>query len=200
MQIRFLRSYLIVSGLLASFGANAATNLVQNGGFETGDFTDWTTNAVSFPMYIVTSPVEEGTYAAQIAGFSFGPDTLSQTIATTSGDTYTLSFWRYQQNVGPSTFLDVTWDGTAVFSENLLGRGYNVPYQHFTASVVGTGSDTLVFTSANDPGFTYVDNVSVSSGVPEPSTWAMMLLGFAGLGLTGYRHTKRKVDVAFSAG
>ena len=27
--------------------------------------------------------------------------------------------------------------------------------------------------------------------VPEPSTWAMMLLGFAGLGFAGYRRAKR---------
>jgi hypothetical protein len=27
--------------------------------------------------------------------------------------------------------------------------------------------------------------------VPEPSTWAMMLLGFAGLGFAGYRHARR---------
>jgi len=27
--------------------------------------------------------------------------------------------------------------------------------------------------------------------VPEPSTWAMMLLGFAALGYAGYRRTKR---------
>jgi hypothetical protein len=27
----------------------------------------------------------------------------------------------------------------------------------------------------------------VAGAVPEPSTWAMMLLGFAGLGLVGYR-------------
>jgi hypothetical protein len=27
--------------------------------------------------------------------------------------------------------------------------------------------------------------------VPEPSTWAMMLLGFAGLGFAGYRSTRR---------
>jgi subtilisin family serine protease len=30
--------------------------------------------------------------------------------------------------------------------------------------------------------------------VPEPSTWAMMLVGFAGLGYAGYR-TKRHVNV-----
>ena len=27
-------------------------------------------------------------------------------------------------------------------------------------------------------------------GVPEPSTWAMMLLGFAGLGFAGYRRAR----------
>jgi hypothetical protein len=29
------------------------------------------------------------------------------------------------------------------------------------------------------------------SAVPEPSTWAMMLLGFAGLGFAGYRHARK---------
>jgi hypothetical protein len=27
--------------------------------------------------------------------------------------------------------------------------------------------------------------------IPEPSTWAMMLLGFAGLGFAGYRHARK---------
>ena len=31
---------------------------------------------------------------------------------------------------------------------------------------------------------------SVTPGVPEPSTWALMLLGFAGLGLAGYRRSR----------
>jgi phospholipase/lecithinase/hemolysin len=34
------------------------------------------------------------------------------------------------------------------------------------------------------------------STVPEPSTWAMMLLGFAGLGLAGYRASRKAVSVA----
>jgi hypothetical protein len=28
------------------------------------------------------------------------------------------------------------------------------------------------------------------TGVPEPSTWAMLMLGFAGLGFVGYRRNK----------
>jgi hypothetical protein len=35
-----------------------------------------------------------------------------------------------------------------------------------------------------------VEFTSASSGVPEPSTWAMMVLGFAGLGFAGYRKAK----------
>ena len=43
-----------------------------------------------------------------------------------------------------------------------------------------------------------LSSVTVSAGVPEPSTWAMMLLGFAGLGFAGYRRTK-KSDATFAA-
>lgn len=37
----------------------------------------------------------------------------------------------------------------------------------------------------------YVSGGSMAPAVPEPSTWAMMLLGFAGLGFAGYRRAKR---------
>lgn len=39
-----------------------------------------------------------------------------------------------------------------------------------------------------------IDNVAVGS-VPEPATWAMMALGFAGLGYAGFRRG-RKASVA----
>jgi hypothetical protein len=35
-----------------------------------------------------------------------------------------------------------------------------------------------------------LDVEAVASAVPEPSTWAMMLLGFAGLGFMGYRKNR----------
>ena len=34
--------------------------------------------------------------------------------------------------------------------------------------------------------------ISVTSGVPEPSTWAMMILGFAGVGFTAYRRKSKQ--------
>jgi hypothetical protein len=37
---------------------------------------------------------------------------------------------------------------------------------------------------------------SFQSDVPEPSTWAMMLLGFAGLGFAGYRASRKGASVA----
>ncbi len=48
--------------------------------------------------------------------------------------------------------------------------------------------DEIVLTTSQ-PAFE-VDNIAVSA-VPEPATWALMLVGFAGLGFAAYRQTKR---------
>ena len=40
---------------------------------------------------------------------------------------------------------------------------------------------------------------TVGTPVPEPSTWAMMLLGFAGLGFMGYQSAGRRRRTARSA-
>lgn len=34
-------------------------------------------------------------------------------------------------------------------------------------------------------------NITVTAAVPEPSTWAMMILGFVGLGMVAYRRDRR---------
>jgi hypothetical protein len=38
------------------------------------------------------------------------------------------------------------------------------------------------------------DTITLEIGVPEPATWAMMLLGFAGLGLAGYRRARTTIS------
>jgi len=34
-------------------------------------------------------------------------------------------------------------------------------------------------------------NLPIASAVPEPSTWAMMILGFAGVGFMAYRRSRK---------
>jgi hypothetical protein len=51
---------------------------------------------------------------------------------------------------------------------------------------------TIALGAADDE---YVDNTgsfTVSSSVPEPSTWAMMLPGFAGLSFAGFRRARAR--------
>jgi hypothetical protein len=48
------------------------------------------------------------------------------------------------------------------------------------------------FSVLADGGISRADNLTVPGiAVPEPSTWAIMLLGFAGLGFVSYRRTQR---------
>jgi hypothetical protein len=54
-----------------------------------------------------------------------------------------------------------------------------------------TGAETL-----NDGTFKVDDyTVTIAAAVPEPTTWAMMLLGFAGIGFTAYR--KKRTGTQF---
>jgi hypothetical protein len=56
--------------------------------------------------------------------------------------------------------------------------------------------DVPSFNGHPDGFFVSVSNATVAGAVPEPSTWAMLLLGFAGLGFMAYR---RKSNPALMA-
>jgi hypothetical protein len=43
----------------------------------------------------------------------------------------------------------------------------------------------------------YINSFGVTSAVPEPATWAMMVLGFLGLGFIAYRRTGRTSGSSF---
>lgn len=175
MKLQLFCAALTVAGLMAG---DARANLIVNGGFETGDFTGWTLGGNTSPMSVVTSPVDGGSFSAKIAGGSRRSDTLSQTISDTAGTVYDLSFARFQGGGGRAIGLTVTWDGTVIFSEMNPGSD---PFQDFNFTVVGTGSDTLVFTAFNMPSSSYLDNVDLEAVTPEPGLYAALGLGLSGL-------------------
>jgi hypothetical protein len=57
----------------------------------------------------------------------------------------------------------------------------------------------VVFTPTTTDGpFIQFDNIGINnvSAVPEPSTWAMMILGFAGIGFMSYRRKSKPTLMA----
>ena len=53
---------------------------------------------------------------------------------------------------------------------------------------VATGSDTFTFSQTSQQQASPIfDDFTISAAVPELSTWAMMILGFFGVGFMAYR-------------
>lgn len=109
---------------------------------------------------------------------------LSQTFSDTPGRQYEASFYIASDGGTPNDF-GVTGPGglSLPTMTDLPASGYIFYSGIFT----GSGSDTITFNYRNDPGYLALDTVSVNATVPEASTWAMMLVGFAGLGFAGFR-------------
>ncbi len=136
---------------------------------------------------------------------------LSQVInGLTPGKTYALTFdWAAGQFFGFSGATEDYWQvslGNETYSTATAAvashgfEGWFTATMHFTPT---SSSETLSFNdvgcvvTANGcgsspvtaPPFSLLDSVTMA--VPEPSTWAMMALGFAGLGYAGFRRGRR---------
>jgi hypothetical protein len=57
---------------------------------------------------------------------------------------------------------------------------------YFSANSNGTDDPTIAYFAGYDRSYGALDTFTVTA-VPEPSTWAMMILGFCGLGFMAYR-------------
>jgi hypothetical protein len=91
---RLLLVFLLASMLVFGFGhiASAYTELITNGGFETGDFTGWTLSGeYSDVMVLNNLPPHSGTWYAYFSG-DYGIAYITQDIATIPGAHYSLSF------------------------------------------------------------------------------------------------------------
>jgi hypothetical protein len=160
-------------------------NLLQDGDFSQSPSP---TFATSLPKpWTYTVPLVDGAPANSFSmsfvsnacpGYCFvdsttgGYDELAQNVVLNTHDQYQISFFVNHPTVGPSwTWLQYSTNGHT---------GTN-----------GDGADILVY--VGELGVYTNQQVEAPppapTTAPEPSTWAMMLLGFAGLGFLGYRRT-----------
>jgi hypothetical protein len=139
------------------------TNLVVNGGFETGDFTGWTIGSYQPDQTNITTNAEAGQYAAAL-GPAGGDGSLSQNIPTTAGQQYTLTFWLANMSTATDEF-SAKWNGTTIFS---LVNAPAQPYTEYTFTVTGTaGSSTLEFDYRQDPTQWRLDAISAQNVSPS---------------------------------
>jgi len=129
---------------------------------------------------------------------------FSQTInGLTAGQQYVLSFeWgagQLQSRIGATTEQLQYSLGSSVFTTAILNNasqgftGWNTVTRTFTAT---GASQVLSFLSIGTPTglppIALLDNVSLTAAVPEPATWAMMLVGFGMIGASA-RYRRRNV-------
>jgi hypothetical protein len=124
-------------------------------------------------------PISAGTYVTLSALFTTDPN-VSGAIAGVFLDFYGATFG---PPTGPELSATLNLDANNPDWEFLSVSGLAPASTQWVVAQV-TYNDASLGTN-----FGYVDNASLTV-VPEPQTWAMMLLGFAGLGFAGYRRAR----------
>lgn len=198
---KLFKSVALVALLSGGSAFAAPVELLVNGSFEaTQRATGSWSNYANLPGWT------GGQYGIELRNNVFGvaPDgvnfveldttrnsSISQTVLTTLGQHYTLSF-QFQDRPGVATSsqgLTVDWGGNAIGHVN---NSLNGGWQTQTYSLIGDGSAMnlkFIATGTSDSLGTSLDNVSLTTAVPEPETYAMLL---AGMGLVGMAARRRK--------
>lgn len=182
---------LAIGALMLGFAGVAQANLIQNGGFETGDLSDWTVTGNTGFIGVATTGFagytpHSGNYFAYLGAVgSLG--FLSQTVTDIAGATYQISFWLASNGATPSEF-DIEWNGVSLYDKANLSA---FAYTEFTFDVTGNGADTLTFSERNDPSFFALDDVGLNpvSAVPAPEPASIAILTSA---LAGFRLIRRR--------
>ena len=156
----------------------------------------------------VTYSVSNGGLFIAGPGQSSNP-TTALGVNTPSGGALNIAFAQTQSAFGADLFQNFgggSQQGTAAtFTLNFLLGGSNVgTYTSLVApngggffGLTGTSFDTVTVSQAG--GFAVVDNVSFAAGaVPEPATWAMMVVGFGALGFAVRRRQPGGTRIRFA--
>jgi choice-of-anchor C domain-containing protein len=192
------------AAILGASASNAAVAIV-NGSFEDGSidpgvFTTLNAGDTSITGWLVGGAgvdyigsywqASDGSRSVDLS--ALGAGTLSQILTgLTIGETYQVSFdLAGNPDGGSSTKVAVVTDGTTTTSYDFLQGSHSkaaMGWESHTFSFKATGANaTLTFASDEDTAYgPALDNVSITSGaVPEPATWALMIVGFGAVGAT----------------
>jgi hypothetical protein len=181
-----LCSALALAGLAAlPERASAGSNLVQNGGFETGDLSGWTEVGNTGYGAVTCGGAPEGNCEA-----FFGPigslGGIAQSIATTPGGEYFIDFILNSDGGTPGAF-EVDFGGHTLLS---LTNPPAAGDQGFILDAMATDANTILqIQFQDDSGFMFLDGVQVSS-VPEPASLALMSAGLLALAAGRKRKTR----------
>ncbi|HEX5397490.1 MAG TPA: hypothetical protein VFY06_00385, partial [Verrucomicrobiae bacterium] len=145
---------------------------VQNGGFETGDFTDWTFDGNSVNTFVTAyqDPMHphSGSYFTAM-GEQNAPAFLSQTVPTLPNQPYLLSLWLNCPNVPggitPNEF-SVSWNGSTIFDQANIPPTSGWTNLQFIVTATGNSS-ILQIGEREDPWYLGLDDVSLTL-IPEP--------------------------------
>jgi subtilase family serine protease len=180
-----------------SFVAQIGQSILQNGGFETGNFSGWTLNGsttvngtpynavetAGFKTSAGVSYVHSGSYGA-VLGQSQSVATLSQTVPTVPGQAYLVSLWVNNPHQGSTQSFSVNWQTNSGSARWLYGIT-NPPVFVWTnlifAVTASSSSSTLEIEARNDPDYFGLDDVSVTP-IPIP-TFTMLGKGSGNLSL-----------------
>lgn len=182
--------------------------LVVNGGFEAdaniAQPTGWTFSAAPSDSRAAAVPLEaHDGFNSYFFGSGGNYDKLSQVIATDPFAEYQVQAWVKVDNfLDPSSLSNSLLAGFGPYNFFLVQGSGDFEYMLFTKTIFATAASTeLNFFGASKAGNFYVDDVSVrkvlTSAVPEPATWAMMILGFGGAGAM-VRRSRRSQPVVIA--
>ena len=111
-------------------------------------------------------------------------------MAALAAPTFAVGFDTYFNGLGPLT-LSVFGAGNVLLDTLTIASGLDPATGLADQGYLGFVSTSLIYgfqfdTTQGGQANTGFTNISVA-GVPEPSTWAMIVLGFAGVGFMAYR-------------
>jgi hypothetical protein len=135
------------------------------------------------PEWTTVPPAYSGVTAAELL---FGPAPADEHYVTSTVDDL-------PADINFSAWIS-TWGG-ACGGAFPCGTVVGDTYVKSTGGLYASPGDTSTYVTDWAVGSQYTNYAFVAT--PEPQTWAMMLLGFAGLGFAGYRASRK--SVAFSA-